>query len=373
MSLTQEAVLSGPLPVEKRPDVEKAGIDPPDEFDLLREADSERDSTAPLLDKEAPELPKASRAKVLFFIVVNILATVGIVFTNKAIFSHPSLKNAQLSFASFHFVITWLILHTLSRPRFAVFAPRRVSIREVAPLSVAMSCSVLFTNLSLTYSTITFYQVARTLLTPCVAGMNYFFYRAGLPRSAALALIPTCLGVGIVSYYEKQPAAAADDGKSSITSSLGIIFTVCGIFASSIYTVWVARYHRKLHMSSMQLLLNQIPVSAFFLLYFLPFVDVLPAWETLTPNRWVLILMSGLFAAAINISQFCVIAQTGPVSSTVVGHVKNCVIVSIGWAYSNKSIVDKSAIGLVLALGGSAAYSVITLKKNSLAQSKHGK
>src|SRR5271163_1026586 len=94
------------------------------------------------------------------------------VFTNKAIFSDPSLKLAQLTFAAFHFFITWLTLYTLSRPRFAMFVPRRATVKEIIPLAISMALNVVLPNLSLAFSTVTFYQVARILLTPTVAAMN---------------------------------------------------------------------------------------------------------------------------------------------------------------------------------------------------------
>ncbi|KAI8634783.1 integral membrane protein [Xylariaceae sp. FL1651] len=294
-----------------------------------------------------------------FWIVVNTLATIGIVFTNKAIFSDPSLKLAQLTFAAFHFFMTWLLLYTLSRPRFAYFVPRRTTIREVIPLSIAMSLNVILPNLSLAYSSVTFYQVARILLTPTVATMDFVLYHTTLPRNAVMALVPACLGVGFVSYYDSLPT---DDNKVKTTSSLGVIFAFSGIFASSLYTVWIKSYQRKLQISSMQLLFNQAPVSAFLLLYAIPFIDTFPTWSEVPVNRWLMILMSGIFAALINLSQFFIIGQTGPVSSTVVGHLKTCLIVALGWVTSGRSVGDKSILGVLIAVGGIISYSAVMLQ-----------
>jgi solute carrier family 35, member E3 len=169
-----------------------------------------------------------------------------------------------------------------------MFVPRRAAVKEILPLSVAMCMNVILPNLSLAFSSVTFYQVARILLTPTVAIMNFVLYKATLPRNAILTLIPACLGVGIVSYYDSQPT---DDEKVKTTSGLGIIFAFTGIFASSLYTVWIGSYHKKLQMNSMQLLFNQAPVSAFLLLYVIPFVDTFPVWNEVPISRWLLILM----------------------------------------------------------------------------------
>lgn len=321
------------------------------------------DAQARLLSGEQPpEKPKAQEgglATSFVWMVVNTLATIGIVFTNKAIFSDPSLKLAQLTFAAFHFFITWLTLFTLSRPRFAFFQPRRVAVKEIFPLAIAMALNVILPNLSLAFSTVTFYQVARILLTPTVALMNFFLYAQKLPRDAVFALIPACIGVGMVSYYDSLPS---NNANIKTTSSLGVIFAFSGIFASSLYTVWIASYHKKLQMNSMQLLFNQAPLAAFMLLYVIPFVDTFPVWGDLPAQRWLMILMSGLCACVINISQFFIIAQAGPVSSTVVGHVKTCSIVAIGWVTSGRPVGDKSVIGVLVALGGIILYSIVMLK-----------
>jgi len=169
-----------------------------------------------------------------------------------------------------------------------MFVPKRVAIKQVIPLAVAMSLNVIFPNLSLAFSTVTFYQVARILLTPVVALMNYVLYGSKLPRNAVYALVPACIGVGMVSYYDSKPSA---DANVKTTSMLGVIFAFSGIFASSLYTVWIASYHKKLQMNSMQLLFNQAPLASFMLLYVIPFVDTFPKWTEVPVPKWILILM----------------------------------------------------------------------------------
>ena len=57
-------------------------------------------------------------------------------------------------------------------------------------------------------------------------------------------------------------------------------------------------------------------------------------------------------ASLINISQFYLVAGAGPVSSTVVGHVKTCSIVALGWATSGRKVNDRSVFGIVVAISG---------------------
>ncbi|EWC44464.1 hypothetical protein DRE_06732 [Drechslerella stenobrocha 248] len=333
-----------------------------DEHEMIEKNTAEPSAAAtvaPAQDGAIKSSTGSSSRSFLIWTLVNTLATIGIVFTNKAIFDDPSLKKMQTSFAAFHFLCTTLTLFVISRPTFGFFVPRRAGFLEIAPLSFAMCLNVILPNLSLAYSSITFYQIARILLTPLVALINYAFYHVSIARNAALALIPVCFGVGIVSYYDTLP----DPNKpTQVTTAAGVIFAFSGVVASSLYTVWIGTYHRKLNMSSMQLLFNQAPVSSFLLLYFIPFCDTFPTWSGVPINRYVLIILSGGFASLINLSQFFIIAGAGAVSSTVVGHAKTCSIVILGWMVSGRAVTDKSLLGILMAIGGIITYSYATLQ-----------
>ena len=57
-------------------------------------------------------------------------------------------------------------------------------------------------------------------------------------------------------------------------------------------------------------------------------------------------------ASLINISQFYIVAGAGAVSSTVVGHLKTCSIVALGWAVSGRKANDKGVYGILMAISG---------------------
>lgn len=61
---------------------------------------------------------------------------------------------------------------------------------------------------------------------------------------------------------------------------------------------------------------------------------------------------SGLMAALINISQFFIVAGAGAVSSTVIGHLKTCSIVALGWVTSGRSANDRGIFGIFMAITG---------------------
>jgi solute carrier family 35 protein E3 len=169
-----------------------------------------------------------------------------------------------------------------------MFTPSRARFLDMMPLALAMCMNVILPNLSLAFSTVAFYQIVRVLLTPLVAGINFLVYQIRIPRKAVWTLVPICGGVALVSYYDTN-AVTREHVKT--TSVAGMIFAFAGVLASSLYTVWIGSYQKKFEMSGMQLLFNQAPISAFLLLYIIPFTDQPPVWSQLPIWKWKLIVM----------------------------------------------------------------------------------
>lgn len=207
---------------------------------------------------------------------------------NKAIFDDPAFRNCQCAFAAFHFFVTAFTLYVLSRPFFGLFVPMHLRIRTMLPLASAMCLNIVLMNVSLAISTITFYQIARILLTPATVLLNFLFYRKTIPRNATLSLIPMCIGVGIITYYEPKP------GTGSKVASVGFVtvaVAVISVFASAVYTVWISYYQRKYDINGFQLLYNQAPIGGVMLLYVIPWTDKFPAFDIVPGHKWAMILL----------------------------------------------------------------------------------
>ncbi|KAI5250393.1 TPT-domain-containing protein [Aureobasidium subglaciale] len=343
------AEIEDPAFVEQEHDIE---MEEQETDELLEEKEQ--------LDEEGAEAPTPAKrpSKLLFWIAVNIIATTSIVFINKSIFDDPAFRSAQVSFATFHFLVTFATLHTVSSSRFAFFERKRAALRDILPLAAAMCLNVILPNLSLAYSSITFYQTARVLLTPITAFLNYVLYQKTIPRQAVCALLPVCAGVAMVTYFDVRPGAATKG-----TSFYGVVFALSGVLMSGIYTCWIGHYHQKLQMSSLQLLHNQSLLGGVLLIYLIPFVDTLPVFSEVSLHRWIMIMLSGLCACLLNLSQFAIIAGAGPVASTVVGHSKTVTIVTLGWIWSGSVISGYSILGVGVAVGGVILYSTATMYK----------
>lgn len=243
----------------------------------------------------------------------------------------------------------------------AIFTPVRISLVLMLPLSIITCANVILMNLALAHSSILFYQIVRILLTPFTAIMNLFFYGSKLPRNAVLALIPACAGVGMVFYSDALAQSSRHSHQPSFTmkqySSFGMIFAFTGVLCSSLYTVWIAHCHSRLHLSSLQLLYNQAPFCAMLLSLLSIFTDTFPAWGEITFHQWGLLLLSGGCACMVHLSSFFIINAAGPVTSTVVAQIKTCLIVALGWIKSPNNVGMESVLGIFSALLGIMSYS----------------
>ncbi|KAL5332860.1 hypothetical protein BJX70DRAFT_91660 [Aspergillus crustosus] len=298
--------------------------------------------------EETEELPLSRNTRFITWTFLNVTSTVGIVFTNKSIMSDASFSNRQVSLACYHFFITGATLWFASTRWFGAFTPKYVALTQMTPIAAAMAIQVVLQNLSLANSSIMFHQLARLLLTPAVAVLNYVIFGIKIQRAALLPLILLCSGVGVVTYYDSLPAA----NNGSTTSTQGVIFALTAVCASSIYTVCIGYYHKRFELSSMQLLLNQSPISGLLLLCAIPWAESNPTVSSVPSSMWSMVLLSGLLACMVNLSQFYIVDAAGAVSGAVIGQLKTCIIVGLGWAWSNHTVPRESVIGILIALVG---------------------
>lgn len=257
---------------------------------------------------------KSNRTLLTIWMLVNTLATIGIVsdrhprigtlgqplpgfltssslaqvFVNKAIFNDPSFRQCQCAFAAFHFFVTGATLYVLSRPFFGLFVPKHLRVRTMLPLAIAMCLNIVLMNVSLAISTITFYQIARILLTPATVLLNFMFYHKIIPRKAAWSLIPMCIGVGIITYYEPKLGVGS---KVENVGFLTVMVALISVFCSAVYTVWISAYQRKYDINGFQLLFNQAPIGGVLLLYVIPWTDKFPVFSAVPAHRWAMILL----------------------------------------------------------------------------------
>ena len=192
-------------------------------------------------------------------------------------------------------------------------------------------------------------------MTPGTAILNYIFYSIKISNQSIASILVICAGIAITTYFEALAATTV----TKTTSLAGVFFALSGVTVSSVYGIWVGTFAKKFGCSSMQLLLNQAPYSALLLLIGAPFFDTFPdSFADIPSTTWGYIALSGSFAILINVSQFFIIHGTNALTSTIVGHVKSCSIVALGWIVGG-AMNKMSVLGVLVAISGIFLYSAI--------------
>ncbi|XP_005097868.1 solute carrier family 35 member E3 [Aplysia californica] len=284
---------------------------------------------------------------VFFGAVANIVSSIVIVLLNKWIYTHYNFPNITLT--CIHFIVTSLGLVVCRQAN--IFQPKSLPLMSMLPLALSFCGFVVFTNLSLESNTVGTYQLIKTMTTPCIILIQTNFYGRNFSRNVKLTLLPITLGVFLNSCY---------DVKFNV---VGIVFATVGVLVTSLYQVWVGEKQHELQVNSMQLLYYQAPLSAFLLLFVIPFFEPLDAFQGVLFS-WPLqalfaVLMSACVAFSVNLSIFWIIGNTSPVTYNMIGHLKFCMTLFGGYLLFHDPIQVLQLLGILTTVAGVVAYTHI--------------
>ncbi|KAF2012549.1 TPT-domain-containing protein [Aaosphaeria arxii CBS 175.79] len=333
--------------VEKRPSTD--GL--VDNIDPRSSNDIELEELPKYEQPEAPvALPLKEKLITCFWIAMNTLSTVLLVFLSKSVFSDKQLQKCQLMVVMWHFTATALVLFISTRGPFRAFKAVRINPKDMLPVCAFFAGYVVLGNLSLTYNSIGFYQLAKVMTTPCVVLLNFVLFRKTVTRWMLAAILATCIGV---SFTINEAAK---------TQLFGVIIATMAFCSTALYQIWIGKKIEDFAVSAPQLLLNQAPISVLLLIPFVPFFDQMPDLS-LVPNKILYsVCASGIMASLLNLSQFLIIGRTSALTFNIVSHLKTIMILSIGWYSEGKILSPREWLGVLLALGGGWMYSHLALK-----------
>lgn len=260
----------------------------------------------------------AADGKTAAAMALNFLSSTGIVVTNKLAMDRYGFRFAT-TLTLFHFFATYVLL--LLAAAVGVFEKKVLPLRETAKLAAGSMGFVVLTNLSLQHNSVGFYQVMKVMTTPTVVVIEALVYAKVLDWGLRAALVPVCLGV---------VATAATDFR---LNAVGAAYAIAGVLVTSFYQIGAGTLQRSLDCSALQLQLYTAPLSAAFII---PFVPLFDDWRPSSPksiweyefgvgNLSVLVL-TGVLAFLVNVSIFLVIGRSSAVSYNTLGHFKTCFI-----------------------------------------------
>ena len=157
-----------------------------------------------------------------------------------------------------------------------MFKAMRLPVLEVLPLSIFFASFLILNNLSLTFNPIGFYQLSKIMTTPSVVFINFALFGIKISRSKLVAVLLSCLGVGLVSSV-------------SIGKDLVGISIACAAFTvTACYQIWIGKKMGELDCDAPQLLLHQSLSAALLLVPVSLLVDVRPDFCTVSAYLYLL-------------------------------------------------------------------------------------
>ncbi|XP_048827244.1 solute carrier family 35 member E3 [Brienomyrus brachyistius] len=307
----------------------------------------------------AARLPDlAGNGRIASGLLVNLLASICIVFINKWIYVHYGFPNMTLTLI--HFVVTWLGLYVCQK--MDIFSPKSLRPTKIVLLALSFCGFVVFTNLSLQSNTIGTYQLAKAMTTPVIIVIQTLYYKKTFSSKIKMTLIPITLGVILNSYYDVK------------FNLLGMVFAALGVLVTSLYQVWVGVKQHELQVNSMQLLYYQAPMSSAFLLLLVPFFEP-PSGEGGVFGPWslsamVMVLLSGVIAFLVNLSIYWIIGNTSPVTYNMFGHFKFCITLLGGYVLFQDPLSLHQGLGILCTLLGILAYTHFKLAEQEEGKSR---
>ncbi|KAF2750318.1 TPT-domain-containing protein [Sporormia fimetaria CBS 119925] len=331
--------------MEKRPSIEGLvdNVDPRESTELHE---------LPKYEQEPEPAPIPFKEKVItcFWIALNTLSTLGLIFLSKRVFSDKQLKSCQLMVVMWHFAATGLVLFVSTKSPFRAFKSVRLNPWNMLPVCAFFAGYVVLGNLSLTHNSIGFYQLSKVMTTPCVVLINFIVFRKTVTRYMLAAILATCIGVSFTI------------NENAKTQLFGVIVATLAFVSTALYQIWIGKKIDDFGVSPPQLLLNQAPISVLLLVPFVPFLDKIPDISLVPTDILYSVCASGIMASLYNLSQFLIIGRTSALTFNIVSHLKTILILSIGWYSEGKVLSAKEWFGVALALGGGWVYSHLALK-----------
>ncbi|KAF4631259.1 hypothetical protein G7Y89_g6875 [Cudoniella acicularis] len=197
---------------------------------------------------------------------------------------------------------------------------------------------------------VAFHILAKIMTTPCVALLQYIFLGKSITTLTMGALASVCVGVALTN------TGAAG------TTTLGASIAIAAFTVTAFYQVWIGKKMKDFAVSSPQLLLNQAPISVLLLAFLAPFFDTVPNMAIIPRDTLIALFLSGLAAAALNLSQFLIIGRMSALTFNVASNVKTIIILTYGWVSEGRVLTLKDSLGILLALGGATLYSQLSSK-----------
>eukprot|EP00249_Psilotum_nudum_P027039 c34291_g1_i1 orf=314-1393(+) len=285
---------------------------------------------------------------------LSVISSVSIVICNKALLSNFSF-NFATTLTSWHLLVTFCSLHVAQMLK--LFEHKPFDPRTVMGFGILNGISIGLLNLCLGFNSVGFYQMTKLAIIPCTVLLETLFLRKRFSRHIQTSLIVLLVGVGIATVTDLQ------------LNTLGSILSFLAIVTTCIAQIMTNTIQKRFKVSSTQLLYQSCPYQAMTLFVTGPFLDGLLTKEnvfafTYTAPVLLFIILSCLISVSVNFSTFLVIGKTSPVSYQVLGHLKTCLVLALGYIVLHNPFSWRNIFGIAIAVVGMGLYSYFCIQES---------
>lgn len=279
-------------------------------------------------------------------LMLNTIATVGVVFIVKYLFSH-NVKYPTLILV-YHQGSIALITHLMVLCN--VFELKYMPIWVNVKLAFFEVLSIVSLNLSLDRNTISTFQIMKLLNVPAMCVAEYVLLGKTRNTTELFCLFVIVGGVGFVTTTDYEMSAA------------GVMFGVAAVLGTTLHQVYCKKDKGIYEVSGLQFMSSMAPYTTLLLLpcaFLTENVIEAVTLHSYTVKEIGLIVGSCLCALVICVSLVYIIGATSAVTYQVLGHVKTVLIIFGGIVVFRNPVSAESIFGMIAVLGGSAVYSFI--------------
>ncbi|CAK9276415.1 unnamed protein product [Sphagnum jensenii] len=279
---------------------------------------------------------------------LSVISSVAIVICNKALISTLGFTFAT-TLTSWHLIVTFCSLHVAQWIH--LFENKPFDSRTVIMgFGVLNGISIGLLNLCLGFNSVGFYQMSKLAIIPFTVFLETFFFGKQFSQRIQLSLMTLLVGVGIATVTDLQ------------LNVLGSIVAILAVMTTCVAQIMTNKIQKHFKLSSTQLLYQSCPYQAVTLFIIGPFLDAALTKKNVfafdyTSYILMFIVLSCMISVSVNFSTFLVIGKTSAVTYQVLGHLKTCLILALGYLVLNNPFSWRNVCGILIALSGMGLYS----------------
>ena len=282
-------------------------------------------------------------------IVANVLSSVGLVLINKYLFARLHYEY-MVVLSGYHFIFTWLSCTVMMR--MGVFQYKPAPVKSVLPLCIGSVGSVAFMNLNLAYNSVGFYQLSKLLCIPATLFIQAYYFNKSTSTAVKQSLVFILLGVCIATVTDIE------------LNFVGSVFAFVAVISTTLAQIYTNTKQSELGLDAMQLLYHASPYTGMGMFLLAPLLENITGPKGLLSYQHSVVsvstvLLTCILAVAVNASNYFVIGRTSPVTYQVVGHLKTCLILVLGFVVFHYQPYLYNIVGIVIAVGGMVLYTEI--------------